>query len=760
MTSPLPRPLSSFVGRQDLLARAAALLARDRLLTLTGPGGSGKTRVAIELAGQVRAHFPDGVTFVALADIRDAALVPSAIAQGLGLQDSRGRPLVQHLRAYLAERTVLLVLDNFEQVMGAATAVTDLLTVPTGSRIVVTSRGRLHVSGEQELPVPPLPVPEYAGRASPTSLEGCESTALFLARARAVVPTFAPEGAEATAVAGIARRLDGLPLAIELAAARTKLLPPSVLLERLDRSLSLLVGGNRDLPDRQQTLRRTVGWSHDLLSEDAQRLFAALAVFRGDAGLDDVEAVCGDTVRLGTSVLDAIDELLDQSLLHRSERAPQPRYAMLETVRAFADEKLSVSTDFAPIHQAHADRFAQLTGCLQRPPVWPDGDLLVRLDADFDNVRAALDWLQNRDPMRAMLMAAQLTTYWSLRGHFGEGRQRLGDLLSRCSGPSRERIAGLNAAGWLAVDQGDLGLSSSLLTESLELSRAIGDRVGEGTALVNRGRARLGGQDIEAGGADVAGALAVFTEVRDGVGVAVALMFSGLAPLFTGQVESACSIFARCVGHCEQLGLRALRARAQQLLGVARLLAGDAEGARAALQEGVPVVVAFGDRFGIVVGIGALTKLAAATDRPRLALRLVGVLDEFAEVNQVVPPQPLRELTDRFLTTARAAAGDLVGSLRAEGRRLDLGEAVAEALTEGKEEPWRSGLGPALTAREVEVARLVAGGLTNREVAARLFLSVRTVEVHVDHVLTKLGFHSRGQLSAWAHEQGLLPRNT
>ena len=466
VTSPLPRPLSSFIGRQDVLARAAELLARNRLLTLTGPGGSGKTRLGIELASRVAADFPDGAHFVALAAIRDPVLVPSAIAQSLGLQDSHDRPLVDHLSAYLAERTVLLVLDNFEQVISGATVVATLLAAGTGTRIVVTSRAPLHLTGEQELPVPPLPLPERAVAVSPAALELCESTALFLARARAVVPGFAPAGRDAAAVAGIVRRLDGLPLAIELAAARTKLLPPSALLDRLDRSLGLLVGGSRDLPDRQRTLRSTIAWSHDLLGSDARRLFAALAVFRGGAGLDDLEAVCAGTLELGGSVLDAMQELLDQSLLRRSGRSPHPRYTMLETVREFAAEKLEDLPEAATIHQAHADRFAGVTRCLERPPVWPDNDVLARLDEDHDNLRAALDWLQDREPRRALQMAAEITTYWSLRGHFGEGRRRLHDLLTRCVEASRERVAGLNAAGWLALDQGDLGVSLGLLNES------------------------------------------------------------------------------------------------------------------------------------------------------------------------------------------------------------------------------------------------------------------------------------------------------
>ncbi len=757
MTSPLPRPLSSFIGRQDLLARALQLLRRRGLLTLTGPGGSGKTRLAIELAARADADFPDGTHFVALAAIRDPALVPSAIARSLGLQDSRGVPLVEHLAGYLADRTVLLVLDNVEQVRSGATVVADLLATGTDSRIVVTSRAPLHLTGEQEFPVPPMPVPDCS--VTPAELEACESTALFLARARAVIPGFTAEGPDAIAVAGIARRLDGLPLAIELAATRVKLLPPAALLEHLDGSLGLLTGGGRDLPDRQRALRSTIAWSYELLGAGARRLFALFAVFRGGAELDDLAAVCDGSVELGEPLLDTVQELLDQSLLGRSTRSSSPRFTMLETVREFAVEHLSELPEAAAVRAAHAERFAELAGRLHRPPVWPDNEFLARLDLDHDNLRAALDLLQDRDPRRALQLAARLTTYWSIRGHFGEGRRRLHDLLARCPGASRERVAGLNGAGWLALDQGDLDVSLALLNESLDLAREIGDRAGEGTALMNRGRTALGSVGIEQGGRDIARAVVALTQVGDDVGVAGALLFSGLAPLFTGDAEAACAGFARCAAQSETLGLATLRARALQLLGLARITAGDVPGARAALREGVPVVVASGDRFGIAVGIGALVNLAVATHRPRLALRLAGVLDEFADVNQVVPPLPLQEFVDRNLAAVRAPAGAAAAGLRTAGRRLTVPDAVAEALREEVETPWRT-VGPALTPRETEVARLVAGGLSNRDVAGRLFVSVRTVDVHVDHVLTKLGFRSRGQLTAWAHEQGLVPRDT
>jgi DNA-binding CsgD family transcriptional regulator len=353
-------------------------------------------------------------------------------------------------------------------------------------------------------------------------------------------------------------------------------------------------------------------------------------------------------------------------------------------------------------------------------------------------------------------MAARLTAFWSNRGHFTEGRRRLHQLLALVPGGSADRVAALNGAGWLALDQGELSTSTLLLDESLELARAVGDRIGEGTALLARGRTALGGPDVTKGGRDIAEALAVLTRAGDAPGAAAALMFHGLEPMFSGRLDTACARLAQSVAQCEELGLLALRGRALQLLGLARLKDGDVPGGRAALAAGVPVVVESGDRFGTAVGLAGLIALTAATDRPRLALRLVGVLDEYARVNQIVPPQPLRPLTDEFLAAIRAGAGASANVLHAEGRSLAVRDALAAALSDEPQQPWSTGRGRGLTRREIQVALLVSGGFTNREVAGRLYVSVRTVDVHVDHILTKLGFRSRTQLTAWAHAQGLV----
>jgi non-specific serine/threonine protein kinase len=487
----VPRPRTSFVGRERELGSARRLLHGTRLLTLTGPGGSGKTRLCIALAARVEADFGDGVQFVPLAAVRDPSLVPASIAQSIGLQDARGQSLLEHMTSYLADRTVLLILDNFEHVLPAGEFVGELLGASSELRILVTSRSPLHVSGEQEFAVPPLLLPGPASPVSAASLAGCESAQLFAARAAASVPGFAVTGENAEAIAGIVQRLDGLPLAIELAAARVKLLPPEAILARLADSLGLLVSGSQDVPDRQRTLRATIAWSHDLLSEPARRLLAACSVFRGGIGLDHIEAVCARALRLDVPVLDALQELVDQSLLRLvSSSAAVPRYAMLETVREFAAEGLGGLQEHVQVRDAHASVFWDLAKDLARPPTTPGRAGLDLLELDHDNFRAALDWYHETDPALALRLANRLTGFWSVRGHFSEGRRRLGQLLDRVPAEDPERVDALNGAAWLATDQGDRVSALGLLDESIGCARLAQDPVREAAGLYTRSRAR------------------------------------------------------------------------------------------------------------------------------------------------------------------------------------------------------------------------------------------------------------------------------
>jgi non-specific serine/threonine protein kinase len=744
----LPKPLTSFIGRERELAQAKRLLADSYLVTLTGPGGSGKTRLCIALAAAVAGDYPDGVYFVPLAPVRDPGLVPSTIAQHIGLQDARDRPLMEHLVSQLRERQILIVLDNFEHLLAGAPVVTRLLQETRDVRILVSSRSSLRVSGEQECPVPPLAVPEAEAHPTAASLAACESVRLFAERATAAVPGFSLDDENAAAIAGIARRLDGLPLAIELAAARVKLLPPQAILPRLDHSLGLLTGGGRDLPDRQQTLRATIAWSYDLLTEGARRLLAACSVFAGGASLEVIETVCGSVVDI--DVLDGLQELVDQSLLR------PVRFAMLETIREYAAERLAAMPEAGQVRGAHAAAFLALVEADGRPHAGlARKEWLERVEAEHNNIRAALGWYHEHDPGAALGLAAAMAAFWSLRGHHTEGRQRLGDLLGLVPGPNVARVSALAGAGWLAIDQGDYAVAADLLGESIGLSHALGDTLGEAIATVYLGRGQMSSRDIAAGAPLVERAVALVSQTGDGAATAFVTFYSGLVALLTGELEGACGLLTRCAAMAAELGLAPLSARARQMLGFSLLDLGELAAARAALAESFPVVMDVGDRWVVQIGLAGFTGLAAKTGRPRLALRLAGAGDAYRDANEFSLPLPIAEIVDRWLAPARAKAGPAAGRLVEEGRRLSPEEAVALVLANEPDDARPPGPRATLTRREAEVAALAARGLTNRDIAAQLFLSVRTVEAHVDHILTKLGFHTRTQLAAWALEAGL-----
>ena len=760
----LPRPLTSFIGRERELAQARRLLAASYLVTLTGPGGSGKTRLGIALAAEVAGDYPDGVFFVPLAPVRDPGLVPSTIAQSLGLQDARDRPLMDHLVSQLRDRQLLLVLDNFEHLLAGAPAVARLLRETSALRILASSRSPLRVSGEQECPVPPLAVPDLGTRPTPGALAGCESVRLFAERAAAVLPDFAVDEQNAPAIAQIACRLDGLPLALELAAARVKLLPPEAILARLEHSLRLLTGGGRDLPDRQQTLRATIAWSHDLLSEGAGRLLAACSVFAGGASLEAIETVCDAAADIGLPVLDGLAELLDQSLMRQLPRPGPVRYAMLETIREFAAERLDQMPGADGIRAAHAAAFLALVeadGRLQ--PGLARKDWLERVEVEHNNIRAAIGWYRGHDSPAALRMAAAMAAFWSVRGHHTEGRQRLGELLAQVREPSVARVSALNGAAWLAIDQGDYARAAGLLADSAGLGRALGDTVGEAIATVYLGRCTMSSLDTAAGAPDVQRAVALAGQAGDGPATTLVMFYSGIVALLSGQPEAARGVFGRCAAMAAELGLTQLTGRARQMLGYALLDLGELAAARAALADEVPVSMEIGDRWIVQIGLGGFIGLAVKTGRPRLALRLAGAADAFRAANEFSMPVPMQEIVDRWLGPARARAGPAAGRLAAEGRRLSPEAAIRLALANEPDDaaaPGRLGARPALTRRETEVAALAARGLTNRDIAAQLYLSVRTVEAHIDHILTKLGFRTRTQLAAWAHEEGLLTEDT
>jgi predicted ATPase/class 3 adenylate cyclase len=530
----LPPQLTSFIGRPEV-ETAAGLLGRSRLLTLTGPGGTGKTRLSLTLAGDCAERFPDGAWFVPLAPVTDPDLVASAIAASIGVLAPGQRP-IDGVRNHLRERTALLVLDNFEQVVAGAPVVAELLRDAPRLTVIASSRAPLRIAGEQEFPVPPLSLPA-AGAASAAEVMASEAVRLFVERAVTVRPDFALNDDNAGDVAEIVRRLDGLPLAIELAAARIRILSPSAMARRLDDRLSLLTAGGRDLPERQRTLRGAIDWSHDLLEPDDRRLFARLGIFAGGGPIEVAVAVCqlpGDPAPL--DVEGGLERMTEQSLVRINDDAHGDiRFEMLETIREYALTRLEATGETATLRDRHADAFLDFlaAAAADGPGRADQGRRLDRLEDEHDNLRAAFEHLVAQgDTAKAADLGYRAWRFWHMRGHLIEGRARLDTVLAMpawTEAPSLPRLRALEAAGGLAYWAGDTPAASGFYAEAVEVARALGDEAELANALYNRFFAHRSTSGIDDWIATLAEdrslldeALAIWTRLGDEVGVAKA----------------------------------------------------------------------------------------------------------------------------------------------------------------------------------------------------------------------------------------------
>jgi non-specific serine/threonine protein kinase len=723
-----PYSMTSFVGRDRELAAVRRLLTRARLLTLTGPGGVGKTRLALEALTGLAGDLAGAVCVVSLAALREPAEVLGSIAAALDVRDAAGGPVADRLAEHLRDRRLLLVLDNFEPVLAAGPAVTALLAGCPGVRALVTSREALRVAGEQRFPVPPMELPDPAGPADVVALGRCEAVALFVERAQAVDPDFALTPENAPAVAGVCAGLDGLPLAIELAAARVRHLPPRTLLSRLGRRLPLLTGGPRDAPPRQQTLQATLEWSHALLTPSEQALFRRLAVFVSGCTLEAAEAVCPAAGHLGQDLLDGLAALVDKSLLWREEAGGgQARFRMLETVREFASDRLWESGEAQPVereHTAYHIALAERAQAAMRGPqqlAW-----LGRLEQEHDNLRGALQRAVERGRAgdagaaeQGLRLAAALWRFWYVRGHFDEGRRWLAQLLALPTGSLRtaERANALNGAGSLARPQGDYATARALHQEALAIRRELGDKFGIAGSLNNLGliaryqgdhaRARvffeeaieinreLGNRRGEAvnlnnlanalhaaGEAAAARRLqersvALFRGEGDEWGIAMSLCDLGDVVRDQGDAATARTLYEESLVRRRAVGDR--RGMAMSLSGLGRLAysQGDHAAARAQLGQSLAISSELGDRWGVAQVLEGLAALAAAETQPERALRLAGAAAAVRSAGRAPdgtsrPPDAARAVPD-----AGATAAD-----RESGRSKSLAEVVADALAD------------------------------------------------------------------------------
>jgi serine/threonine-protein kinase PknK len=642
----LPARTSRLIGRERELDEIAATLREGavRLLTLTGPGGTGKTRLAVEAGRLLLADFADGVFAVDLAPLSDPQLLAAHIAQVLGLKEAPGTTLAEQLARHLADKQQLLVLDNFEHLLAGAPLVARLLGAGPQLRVLVTSRALLRVRAEREYQVEPL---EFPSGTSPMPLEALARTAavaLFVERAREAKPAFALTGENAGAVVGICRRLEGLPLALELAAARVKMLAPHALLTRLEQQLKLLVGGARDLPARQQTMRGAVQWSYDLLEQEEQGLLRRLAVFAGGATLGAAESVCGTGV---LEVLDGLASLVDKSLLRQREQADgEARFRMLEVVREFALEQLEARGEAQAARLAHANYFLQLAEEAEpelqgvRQAAW-----LKRLEAEHDNLRAALGWLLAQDADACLRLAMAVRNLWSVHGHLTEGRQWLDAALERSrTAPAPVRATALGGAGALARLQGDLPAARGYFEELLRFGRETGDALQIGWASHGLGEvAQLQG-DLPAARAYTEESLARGREGKDDRLIGGAMNALGEIAREEGAWAEARALYEQALALHKQAGHQGGVSTALVNLGAVACEAGDLAGAGSAYREALGIEQALGSWEGISYCLDGLGAVAAGLGAWGRAARLGGA----AEVLREAVGAPLGPIEQRL----------------------------------------------------------------------------------------------------------------
>ena len=723
----LPIQPTPLIGREQQVTEAVTLVHHQdiRLVTLTGAGGTGKTRLSLQVAAELVADFEDGVFFVDLAAIADPQLFIATVAQTLSVREKPGQSLSETLNDYLRDKHLLLVLDNFEQLLDAGPVVSALLAGAPNLKALVTSRAPLHLSGEHEYSVPPLAVPDLDGSEPPATLAAYEAVQLFLERAQAVKPEFELTSENAPAVAEICTRLDGLPLAIELAAARVRILNPQALLGRLGQRLALLTGGARDVPARQRTLRDTIEWSYGLLSASEQRLFVRLSVFLGGRTIEAAEVVCDPVAELDAAVFDAVASLVEKSLLRQDDGpAGEPRFFMLETIREYALERLERSGEGERLRQRHAQYFVALAE--EAEPEILGADQIVwleRLEAERDNFRAALGWLLERgDTERAHRLIGSLRRGWVARGYLSETRKWLEAAFEQNAAvPKPVEAKSLYALGRVALVQGDYDQAIPSLEQSARLFHELSDTEGLVFSLADLGfiataqgrhedaqrfadeslvEAKAAGSErtiaaalhslacatLDAGEYGEARtlfeqSLAVRRKLGDKRNTANSLCYLGSVALLEGDYDRATALLDESLALGRELGNVLVVSAALVNESLVALAAGDAGRAAALCIESLALSRELGDKRTTVECLHALAGVAAMQAEPLRAALLTGAAASLHAAIEAPPSPAERMVGERFLPIARAAVDDeSFETTWAQGRRMNYDAALAYAL--------------------------------------------------------------------------------
>jgi predicted ATPase/DNA-binding CsgD family transcriptional regulator len=760
----LPRELTSFVGRRRELREAKQALASTALLTLTGPAGVGKTRLALRVAADLRRAFPHGVWMVELANLRDPALVAQAVAHAVGYRDVSARWLVSSLADFLATRRLLLILDNCEHLLDACAVLADaLLRSCPDLKILATSREPLGIGGEATLQVQPLSLPAVGRAPPPEALLQSEAVRLFVERAKAASPTFDLTASNGQAVATLCQRLDGIPLAIELAAVRLRALTVGQILNQMGDRFRLLTTGSRAASPRQQTLRAAVEWSFGLLSEAERITWRRLSVFAGGFELETTEDVCSGDGLPRQAIPELVASLVEKSLVTRVEDNLGARYRMLETIRDFGRERLRESGEQPALQRRHRDWYMGLARQVNEHSLGPSqAEWWQRASVELPNLREALRFcLTTPGQVQAGLsIAADLRFYWAwAAGNAREGRRWLDELLQLDPAPTPQRGMALASSAFLAVLQMDVAAAAA---ERAEAARALATRLGDDLALcfvlVVMGLGALFARKLEEATTLLEDALRGWERLGDRRHLPMTLNTLGAVWSFRGDSARAIELFRASASISKQLGDRYFQASASQIEGMERWKLGELEAAAALITESIRLMHGLGDMYQVAMSVEALAWITMSGGEFARASRLMGGAQRlFEETGTLVYP-PWDQYHDACTRQGRTRLGDAqFDRLFQSGRQASTETLMSLALQEQAEQvpqprAERAGI-TALTRREQEIAGLVAQGLSNRDIASTLVISQRTAETHVEHILTKLGFTSRAQIAAWVAER-------